>query len=245
MNAARQRARTFLVYGFGISVAIHLLVLPLVRPSATLSATEPEHFVLTRTTVPTPPPTPRPTPTPAATPRPTAPPLRARQTAAPHDRPIKIVTQRTQAHNGGPGEPANAHATGDAHGTPDGDSSAAPAAVSASLVTPVPVVPTASPQPTPTPLSCARREVPAATLHAAEPDTPAVAAQQGISGTVEVIVSLDAQSRVVATRIQSSPSTVLNPAAITAARGSRFRTEIKDCAPVAADYIFSVDFSSQ
>ena len=51
--------------------------------------------------------------------------------------------------------------------------------------------------------------------------------------------------RVVATRIQSSPSPVLNAPAIAAARGSRFRTEIKDCAPVAAGYIFSVEFSAQ
>jgi hypothetical protein len=41
------------------------------------------------------------------------------------------------------------------------------------------------------------------------------------------------------------PSVVLNAAAIAAARGSRFRTAIVDCVPIAADYIFSVDFSSQ
>ena len=72
-----------------------------------------------------------------------------------------------------------------------------------------------------------------------------MAQQQGISGTVNVIVSLDVQSRVVATRVQNSPSAVLNPAALAAARGSQFRTEVKNCEPVAADYVFSVDFTSQ
>ncbi|MBV8749722.1 MAG: TonB family protein [Candidatus Eremiobacteraeota bacterium] len=82
-------------------------------------------------------------------------------------------------------------------------------------------------------------------MHALEPDTPALAEQQGISGTVDVVVSLDAQSRIVATRIQHSPSAVLNAAALAAARGSQFRTEIQNCEPIAADYLFSVDFTAQ
>ena len=72
-----------------------------------------------------------------------------------------------------------------------------------------------------------------------------MAQQQGIAGTVQVIVSLDAASHIVGTRIQSSPSVVLNQAALTAARQSKFQTEIRDCKPIAADYIFSVDFKSQ
>jgi outer membrane biosynthesis protein TonB len=234
-----------LAYGFGISIVVHVLALPFVRSFPTASANEPVPLVLTRTRVPTPPPTPRPTPTPPATPRPTTPPRMPPQTVAPHVRPVKIVTLRAQAHAGGRVEPGNAHAGGDVHGAPGADSSTAPVAVSTFAATPVPLAPAASPQATPTPLSCSRPDVAAATLHAVEPDTPALAVQQGISGTVDVIVSLDAQSRVVATRIQSSPSAVLNPAAIAAARGSRFRTEVKDCVPVAADYIFSVEFSSQ
>lgn len=91
-------------------------------------------------------------------------------------------------------------------------------------------------------VQCARPNVPATTVYAAFPDAPALAIQQGISGVVQIIVSLDAQNRVVGTRVQSSPSSILNNAALTAARQSKFQTEIRDCQPIAADYVFTVDF---
>jgi TonB family protein len=72
-----------------------------------------------------------------------------------------------------------------------------------------------------------------------------MAAQQGISGTVAVIVALDENSHIVGTSIQSSPSALLNQAALSAARQSTFQTEVRDCKPIAARYIFSVEFSSQ
>jgi TonB family protein len=230
-------ARKLLVYGFAISLVLHLLVLPFVRALPTASASEPEPRILVRTRVPTPPPIPYPTPTPAQTPRPTTRPLQPTRPGAPHAHQVKIVTQRVEPSAGGAAEPPHQNLGGDG---PD-VSNATPAAAAPSVAPPA----AATATPMPTPLSCARPDVPAVTLHAAEPDTPIIAQQQGISGTVSVVVSLDAQSRVVATRIQSSPSAALNAAALAAARGSHFRTEIKDCAPVAADYIFSVEFSSQ
>jgi periplasmic protein TonB len=232
------KARKFLVYGFAISLALHLLALPFVRSLPTASATEPEPRILVRTRVPTPPPTPHPTPTPAPTPQPTTRPLQPRQTSAPQAHQVKIVPQRVEPRAGGAGVAPSPSIGGDGLGAPNATPTAATSVASPNAVTPTPL-------PTPTPLSCARPDVPAATLHAAEPDTPIIAQQQGIFGTVSVVVSLDVQSRVIATRIQSSPSAALNAAALAAARGSRFRTEIKDCAPVAADYIFSVEFSSQ
>jgi|GEM_PF-2521089 len=93
--------------------------------------------------------------------------------------------------------------------------------------------------------SCAQPNVAATSLHPIEPDTPPLAQQQGIQGTVQVVVSLNAQSEVVGTRIQTSPSAILNSAALSAARQSTFQTEIRDCKPIAADYIYSVDFTSQ
>lgn len=102
-----------------------------------------------------------------------------------------------------------------------------------------------APRPTPTPAICARPNVAAAIIKPVEPDTPAIAAQQGIYGTVQVVVSLNADSQVTATRIQTSPSAVLNQAALAAARKTTFQTEIRDCRPLAADYIFSVDFQPQ
>jgi uncharacterized protein YggE len=71
-----------------------------------------------------------------------------------------------------------------------------------------------------------------------------MAQQQGITGTVQVVVSLDPGSRVVGTRIQSSPSAILNNAALTAARQSVFQTEIRNCVPIASDVVLNVPFGS-
>jgi hypothetical protein len=232
-------ARKFLVCGFTISLALHLLVLPFVRALPTASASEPEPSLLVRTRVPTPPPSPHPTPTPAPTPRPTTQPLQPKRTGAPHAHQVKIVTPRVEPRAGGAGVAPNPNAGGDgpvaSNATP---TTAGPSVAPASAVTPTPA-------PTPTPLSCARPDVPAATLHAAEPDTPLVAQQQGNIRNGQrrgLARRAKPRRRDANSKLAECP---LNPAALAAARGSRFRTEIKDCAPVAADYIFSVEFSSQ
>jgi TonB family protein len=236
----RGRARNFLVYGFALSIAVHLAVMPFIHAERA-QAHEDVPDALNIEAMPTPPPTPPPTPTPAPTARPTqAPREKPRAPASP--RAIRIVTAHVDARRGGPPERGNAHPAGDPNGIPD-LATAAPAAndgVAKPAASPEP-----TPRPTPTPLSCARPDIPATTVRAVEPETPALAQQQGISGTVAVIVSLDAHSRVVATRIQNSPSAVLNGAALAAARGSQFKTEVKNCEPIAADYIFSVEFTSQ
>jgi TonB family protein len=241
------RARNFLAYGFAISVAVHLTVLPLVRAERTVAQEPPPPDVVYRTKLPTPPPTPRPTPTPAPTPRPTPPPREQRQTPAPQSRRLLVHAPRqTAQHHGGASEPANDRTRGAIDGVPGGTQSTAPAPAYAPAAPAAWAdVPTVTPRPTPTPLSCARPDVPATTLRALEPDTPPLAQQQGITGTVSVVVSLDARSRVIATRVQSSPSAVLDAAALAAARGSQFKTEVKNCEPVAADYLFSVDFTAR
>ncbi|MDB5073540.1 MAG: hypothetical protein JWM87_4651 [Candidatus Eremiobacteraeota bacterium] len=94
-------------------------------------------------------------------------------------------------------------------------------------------------------VSCARPNVLAQAVHVVVPDAPALAQQQGIVGTVQVVVSLDPQSRVTGTRIRSSPSAVLNAAALSAARQSTYQTEIRDCVPIAADFIMDVTFAGQ
>jgi hypothetical protein len=60
------------------------------------------------------------------------------------------------------------------------------------------------------------------------------------SGVVEVVVSLDAQSHVTGTRVQSSPSVYLSSAVMAAARRTTYRTEIRDCKPVPSEYLFRV-----
>jgi TonB family protein len=99
--------------------------------------------------------------------------------------------------------------------------------------------------PTPAPAQCARPNVAPGTDQAVEPEMPAMAQQQGITGDVTVVVSLNENDKVTNVSVQSSPSKILNPAALAAARSSRFHTEVRDCKKIAADYLFIVTFSSQ
>ena len=241
------RAKNFLLYGFAISIALHLIGGPFLKFQNTQTNEEaPQKVTVVR--VPTPPPTPPPTPTPHPTLPPTPPPKQTpppQQTPAPQQPKIKINTQKTEskiqqrAVRIGEQVHAGQHARRSARprhgGAVDGGArDAAP-----------PTPPPPTPKPTPTPQSCARPNVAATTIHPVEPDTPPMAQQQGIQGAVQVVVSLNADSQVVGTRIQTSPSAILNSAALSAARQSTFQTEIRDCKPIAADYIFSVDFTSQ
>jgi len=82
-------------------------------------------------------------------------------------------------------------------------------------------------------------------INGASVDTPEMAKQQGISGQVEVQVSLDAAGKVTGTSIIKSPSAMLNSAAIEAAHESTFAPEIADCKPVAGTYKFIAVFDSQ
>jgi TonB family protein len=154
---------------------------------------------------------------------------------------IKINTLKTTSVKGGETEAANTHTVGSTNGVPQGTTTAAAA-------TPVPVQTAAPAPPTPEPTkppSCANPNVEATTTNAVAPDTPPIAQQQGITGVVNVVIELDANSKIVGTpTIQSSPSQLLNAAAIKAAEESTFRTEIKNCQPVASKYLFAVEFNN-
>lgn len=88
--------------------------------------------------------------------------------------------------------------------------------------------------------ACIADRYPAATL---EPGTVNARLVPQLPAVVQVVVSLNERSEIVGTRIQSSPSPAYNAAALAAARASKFRTEIRNCKPFAADYIFSVTFN--
>ncbi|GAC1659937.1 MAG: hypothetical protein NVS4B13_06470 [Candidatus Elarobacter sp.] len=242
-----ERAKNFLAYGFALSIALHLIAGPFLKFERT-QAQEDQPQKVTVVRVPTPPPTPPPTPTPRPTVPPTPPPKSTpppQQTPAPQQPKIKINTAKTESKsNTGPSETANKYTTGNTQGIPQGQGTAAPSTAPPATAAPATPAP-ATPKPTPTPASCARPNVDARTVRAVEPETPAMAQSQGIQGTVQVVVSLDATSRVTSVRVQSSPSAVLNSEALRAARQSQFQTEIRDCKPIAADYLFSVDFTSQ
>jgi len=96
----------------------------------------------------------------------------------------------------------------------------------------------------PFPTTCAQPNARARTLHAEAPDYP-LAARGLRSGQVVVLVRLDQHSRVYDARIFRSSNAVFNRAALGAAVLSTYQTEVRDCRPVAADYLFGVDFSER
>jgi hypothetical protein len=89
--------------------------------------------------------------------------------------------------------------------------------------------------------ACIADRYPATTLEAAPVDGRFIP-RNGPLGTVVVIVSLNERSEVVGARVQSSPNAAYDGPALAAVRASKFRTEIRNCKPVAADYAFGVTF---
>ncbi len=106
-----------------------------------------------------------------------------------------------------------------------------------------PVLALANPQPI-EPANCAAPFRSATVLRAFEPQTPAMAAQQGIQGTVRVAVWLDEHGVPQFTRVVASPSPIVDRAALDAARRSTYAGAIFRCHPVPAGYQFAVDFAS-
>lgn len=91
--------------------------------------------------------------------------------------------------------------------------------------------------------ACIVENSPARTLFASEPDMRNLApADRRKSGVVHIVVGLDENSQIVSTAIQSSSSAVFNKLALDAVRASRFQTEIRGCRPIAAKYVFTVEF---
>ena len=87
------------------------------------------------------------------------------------------------------------------------------------------------------------RYYPAFVIRAVEPDTPVAAMQQRLTGTVHVLVSIDADAHVTGATILDSPSALFNSSALTAARESTYHTAVHDCKPIASQYVFAVDYS--
>jgi hypothetical protein len=240
-----ERARNFLLYGFLISIALHLAVGPFVKFTRTPETQEKVETVRVDK-MPTPPPTPKPTPKPTPTPPPTPPP-KTPPPATPVPKPpqqIKINTiQQNSKTTGGTTEQSNTHVEGNTQGVPIGVPSGVPSAPPA---TPVPATPAPPPPPTPTPPACPRPNVPPRVVAAVQPETPPIAQQQGITGEVEVVVTLDANNQQSAEpKILKSASKLLEQAALRSAKASKFETEIKNCVHQASAYRFVVEFQSQ
>ena len=123
-----ERAKYFLLYGFAISIALHLILGPFLKFERTQTQEDvPQKVTVVR--VPTPPPTPKPTPTPQPTVPPTPPPKTTPppNTPAPEQPKIKINTIKTTSKtNSGPTEDVNKYQTGNTQGIPQGQGTSAP-----------------------------------------------------------------------------------------------------------------------
>ena len=107
---------------------------------------------------------------------------------------------------------------------------------------PSPVLTLANPQPI-APAACAHPYVATTVTHAFEPAMPERAAQEMISGTVQVAVALNERGTPQAARIVASPSPVLNDASLTTAMRSEYTPAVFRCRPVAGGYIFGLGFN--
>ena len=84
---------------------------------------------------------------------------------------------------------------------------------------------------TPTATPCTTPDVVPQVLRLAQPDTPPLAQQQGITGDVVVRVTLDGSGTATAAQVQQSPSAILNNAALSAARASTYQPGLVSCKP--------------
>ena len=76
--------------------------------------------------------------------------------------------------------------------------------------------------------------------------TEQTASQTGVTGTVQVKVSLSATGSILgATVYKSSGNGALDQAAVSAARQSSYAPEKANCVGVAGDYIFRADFEGE
>jgi protein TonB len=231
------RARNYLVWGFGLSILIHLIGAPLISNLRYHEQQQPDDTKVSiskkaKIVVPTPPPTPPPTPTPPP-PKSTPPPQKS--TPPPQPRPLKLNIPKTTADKSANSVPAYVPPkTGSENGAPQAQGTA-PAVASTPAPTPMPTKP-----------SCSQPHVDPTTKNAVLPDYPEIAREQGASGTAEVKVTLDANGAVLAASIQQGTgSKVLDDAAIVAAKASTFSPEIDNCQPVGGVYLFRADFTPQ
>jgi len=106
--------------------------------------------------------------------------------------------------------------------------------------------PASPPTPSPTPKpGCSAPYVEASTINKYAPEMPAMARDQGLSGSAQVEVNLSAAGQVLGAKIfVSAGSSLLDAAAIDAAKRTSYSPKIVDCNRVPGAYLFRVDFEN-
>ena len=236
VTAVLAYSKRFLLYGFAISIVLHLVLGPFVNWKRPNEGEQEKVEKVSVTKVVTPKPTTTPTPPPTPTP---TPPPKVVSTPPPHKvERLKINVVKTTSKSSGPSE--NAYVSpksGSENGVPQGNSNTGP---------PATVPGTATPAPTPTKAACAVPNAPAQATQKVTPDMPEIARQMGASGTAQIKVSLDANGAVTGTTVYTSThNSALDKAALQAAQQSRYSPEIDNCVKTAGSYLYVVTFESQ
>lgn len=237
-------SKRFLLYGFGISILLHLIFGPFVewkRPNQEKQEVEKVSVSKKVTKVVTPRPTP--TPTPRPTPTPTPPPT-STPTPAPHTPPpkqvrlkVNVPKQTSKSVSGQSSEQQYNVKTGTQQGVPQGVLASGP---------PATPVATATVAATSTAAACANPNRVATATQKVTPDMPEVARQMGATGTAQIKVTLDANGNVTAVAVfKSTGNKALDQAATQAAQQSKYAPEVHNCQPVGGSYLYTVTFESQ
>jgi protein TonB len=250
-----RKMRGLLLWGFGVSLAVHAILGPIVGRYRTPIAETTEVSIVSlsrRTTIklPTPAPTPQPTKAPTPPPSPIVP--QAVRTALPQPVAARVpqahlkinVYRATSAKDKASTEEPYHAQPGSQAGAPQGvlasappGSLAAPAAVPAN--TAAPVMPTRTP-----PAQCAVPDAEARVNQLAQTSYPDSARELGITGDVDVLISLSASGAVIDASIyRSSGNRALDAAAMRAARETTYLPAVVACQAVPGTYTFHDSFS--
>lgn len=235
--AVAQYSRRFLLYGFLISIALHLIFGPFVQwKQIHNDEKEVEKVSVTKrvTKVVTPKPTPTPPPSPTPKPITNTPPP---NTPQPHQVRLKVEPPKTTSQSaGGATESQYNVKSGSQEGIPQG-----------TLATGPPAAPPAAAPPTPTPRpACANPNADAIATDKVTPDMPEIARQMGATGTAQIKVTLDEKGHVTdASVFKSTNNRALDNAALLAAKQSKYAPETRNCVAVTGSYLYTVTFENQ
>lgn len=218
----KRHTNRVLVWALAVSLAFHAVALFFAQNirSAPAAADVPQRHPIEIIHIvhPTPPP---PTPPPA-----TPTPVRSARRVAPRMAAVRTVRLAHDLVAVGPAEPRVAGTSHDGLGVAEIGS-----------VGPAIVAPAATP-------SCANPNVAAHAVDAISPETPQAAQEAGAIGSVQIEVSLAASGAVTSVAVlRSAGFAPLDDAALRAARQSTYAAEVRDCRPVAGDYVFRAEFT--
>ena len=226
-----KRKRVKVIYfAVALSIAAHFLLGPLIHVKFVDAAPEKKipHVTITRIVPPTP--------------SPTKPPI---QKSTPHKPQHSKRSQPRAPHVANTSNPDVA--SGGAVQKPGDGTDGTPTVSDTGTIGVATAAPTATPAITPTPKpACSAPYVEASTIEKYAPEMPTMAREQGLSGNAEVQVDLSASGQVLNAKIvDSTGSSLLDNAAVDAAKRTTYSPKIVDCNRAPGSYLFRVEFKGE